>query len=83
MTMKRNDMQRMIIEGMRFLCGGQPAQEAFSSRTDGRSLGKERQFSQQRTTVLSAKNARSLGKEQQFPREEIFVPSGGNHFFLA
>ena len=83
MTMKRNDMQRMIIEGVRLLCGGQPAQEAFSSRTDGRSLRKERQFSRQRTAVLSAKNGSSLGEEQQFPREGIFVPSGGNHFSLA
>ena len=83
MTMKRNDMQRMIIEGVQLLGGGQPAQEAFSSRTDCRSLGKERQFSQQRTAVLSARNSSSLGKERQFSRQGTAVPSGGNFCSLG
>lgn len=99
MTMKRNDMQRMIIEGVRrFLFGGQPAQEAMGAGSTDHLTGVNRSLEPAQTAFSSGTDARSLGKKRLFFRhrtpvlsaqnarslgKETAVPSGGNFCSLG
>lgn len=79
MTMKRNDMQRMIIEGVRrFLFGGQPAQEAMGAGSTDHLTGVNRSLEPAQTAFSSGTDARSLGKKRLFFRHRTPVLSAQN-----
>lgn len=79
MTMKRNDMQRMIIEGVRrLLCGGQPAQEAMGVGSTDHLTGVNRSLEPAQTAFSSGTDGRSSGKKRQFFRQRTAVLSAQN-----
>ena len=79
MTMKRNDMQRMIIEGVRrLLCGGQPAQEAMGAGSTDHLTGVNRSLEPVQTAFSSGTDGRSSGKKRRFFRQRTAVLSAQN-----
>ena len=79
MTMKRNDMQRMIIEGVRrLLCGGQPAQEAMGAGSTDHLTGVNRSLEPAQTAFSSGTDGRSSGKKRLFFRHRTAVLSAQN-----
>ena len=79
MTMKRNDMQRMIIQGVRrLLCGGQPAQEAMGAGSTDHLTGVNRSLEPAQTAFSSGTDGRSLGKKRRFFRHRTPVLSAQN-----
>lgn len=79
MTMKRNDMQRMIIEGVRrLLCGGQPAQEAMGAGSTDHLTGVNRSLEPAQTAFSSGTDGRSSGKKRRFFRHRTAVLSAQN-----
>ena len=79
MTMKRNDMQRMIIEGVRrLLCGGQPAQEAMGAGSNDHLTGVNRSLELAQTAFSSGTDGRSSGKKRLFFRHRTPVLSAQN-----
>ena len=79
MTMKRNDMQRMIIEGVRrLLCGGQPAQEAMGAGSTDHLTGVNRSLEPAQTAFSSGTDGRSSGKKRLFFRHRTSVLSAQN-----
>ena len=84
MTMKRNDMQRMIIEGVRrLLCGGLPAQEAMGAGSIDHLTGVNRSLEPAQTAFSSGTDGRSSGKKRLFFRHRTPVLSGGNFCSLG
>ena len=79
MTMKRNDMQRMIIQGVRrLLCGGQPAQEAMGAGSTDHLTGVNRSLEPAQTAFSSGTDGRSSGKKRLFFRQRTAVLSAQN-----
>ena len=79
MTMKRNDMQRMIIEGVRrLLCGVQPAQEAMGAGSIDHLTGVNRSLEPAQTAFSSGTDGHSSGKKRPFFRQRTAVLSAKN-----
>lgn len=79
MTMKRNDMKRMIIQGVRrLLCGGLPAQEAMGAGSTDHLTGVNRSLEPAQTAFSSGTDGRSLGKKRLFFRQRTAVLSAKN-----
>ena len=79
MTMKRNDMQRMIIQGVRrFLCRVQPAQEAMGAGSTDHLTGVNRSLEPAQPIFPSETDCVSPANGQPFFREQTGVLSATN-----
>ena len=74
MTMKRNDMKRMIITGVRrLLFGGQPAQQAMGAGSNDPLTGDKRTVEPAQTAFPSGRDGRSSGKKRLFFQQKTAV----------
>ena len=79
MTIKRNDMKRMIIQGVRWLLfGGQPAQQPMRPGSNNRLTGVERSLEPAQSIFPSGTDGRSSGKKRLFFWQKTAILSAKN-----
>ena len=84
MTIKRNDMKRMIIQGVRWLLfGGQPAQQPMRPGSNDRLTGVERSLEPAQSIFPSGTDGRSSGKKRLFFWQKTAVLSVKNAYYLG